>query len=136
MLCLENALYKFCNLISFIRQKRKIKNVIDISNKCIILTDNNQIIALSIKISARLNKWIIVEPYELSITLSSLWFSTGDHTNSELLYLLYGWVQGTIRTLNYSIFSMVEFRGPYELSITLSSLWLSSGERPTMNGFF
>ena len=40
---LTSALYEFCNLTLFIRPKRKIKNVINISGKFIMLTYNNQI---------------------------------------------------------------------------------------------
>ena len=41
-ICLQNARYKFCNLTSLIRLRRKIKNINNISLKFIMLTYNNQ----------------------------------------------------------------------------------------------
>ena len=79
-LCLQSARYKFCNLTSFIQLRRKIKNINNISLKFIMLTDNNQIFINCFvtiychltKVSSKINKCIIVEPNELSITLSTL----------------------------------------------------------------
>ena len=80
-LCLQSARYKFCNLTSFIRLRRKIKNINNISLKFIMLTDNNQISRNCFviiychlrKVSSQINKCIIFEPNELYITLSTLW---------------------------------------------------------------
>ena len=71
-------MYKFCNLTSFIPLRRKIKNINNISLKFIMLTDNNQILRNCFviiychltKVSAQINKSIIFEPNELSITQS------------------------------------------------------------------
>ena len=81
MLCLLRASYKFCNLTSFIRLRRKIRNINNIALKFIILTDNIQIFRnLSViihryltKVSAQIIQWIIFERNELSITLSTLY---------------------------------------------------------------
>ena len=78
-LCLQSAGYKFCILTSFIWLRRKIKNI-NISLKFIMLTDNTQIfrncfVIISChltKVSSQINKYIIFEPNELSITLSAL----------------------------------------------------------------
>ena len=75
-----SARYKFCNLTLFIRLRRKIKNINNISLKFIMLTDNNQIFRNCFviiychltKVSSQINKCIIFEPNELSITLSTL----------------------------------------------------------------
>ena len=79
-LCLQSASYKFCNLTSFIRLRRKIKNNNNIYLKLIMLTDNNQIFRNCFviiychltKVSSQINKFIIFQPNELSITLSTL----------------------------------------------------------------
>ena len=76
-LCLQSA--SFCNLTSFLRLRRKIKNINNISLKFIMLTDNNQISKNSVviiychltKVSSQINKCIIFEPNEQSITLST-----------------------------------------------------------------
>ena len=73
--------YKFCNLISFIWLRRKIKNI-NISLKFIMLTDNNQIFRNCFviiychltKVPSQINKRIIFEPNDLSKTQSTLWF--------------------------------------------------------------
>ena len=70
--------YKFCNLTSFIRLGRKIKNINNISLKFIMLTDNNQFLRNWFviihrhltKVSAQIIQCIIFEGNELSITLS------------------------------------------------------------------
>ena len=59
----------------------KSKNSNNISLKFIVLTDNKQIFRNCFvfiychltKVSSHINKWIIFEPNELSITLSTLW---------------------------------------------------------------
>ena len=59
----------------------KIKNINNISLKFIMLTDNNQIFSNCFviiychltKVSSQINKCIIFEPNELSITLSIIW---------------------------------------------------------------
>ena len=79
-ICLQTAGYKFCNLTLFIRLRRKIKNINNISLKFIMLTDNNQIFRNCFvivycdltKVSSQINRRIIYEPNELSITLSTL----------------------------------------------------------------
>ena len=87
-LCLQSARYKFCNLTSFIWLWRKSKNN-NISLKFIMLTNRNQIFTNCFviiychvtKVSSQINKFIIFEPNELSITLSTsrcwytLWFA-------------------------------------------------------------
>ena len=77
--CLQSARYKFCNLTSFIRPWRKIKNANKISLKFIMLQYNNQIFRNWLviinyhltKVSSQINKCIIFEPKKNSITLSS-----------------------------------------------------------------
>ena len=72
--------YKFCYLTSFIRLRRKIKSINNISVEFIMLTDNNQIFRNCFviiychltKVSSQINKNIIFEPNELSISLSTL----------------------------------------------------------------
>ena len=79
-MCLQSARYKFCILTSFIRLRRKIKNI-NISLKFIMLTDTNQIFSNCFvviychltKVSSQINNCTIFEPTELSITLSTLW---------------------------------------------------------------
>ena len=70
---MQSAGYKFCNLTLFIRQRRKIKNINNISLK-FMLTDNWFVIihCLLIKVSAQIIQSIIFEFNELSITLSTL----------------------------------------------------------------
>ena len=78
-LCFQSARYKFCNLTSFIRLLRKIKNI-NISLKFIMLTGNNQIFRNWFviihrhltKVSGQIIRCIIFERNELSITLSTL----------------------------------------------------------------
>ena len=73
-LCLQSAIYKFCNHTLFIRLLRKIKNINNISLKFIMLTDNNQIFRNCFvfiychltKVSSQINKCIIFEPNKLS----------------------------------------------------------------------
>ena len=80
-LCLQSARYKFCNLTSFKRLRRKIKNIINISLKFMMLTDNNQIFRNWFviihrhltKISAQIIQCIIFQRHELSLILSTLW---------------------------------------------------------------
>ena len=76
----QRARYKFCNLTSFMRQLRKIKNINNISLKFTMLTDNNQIFRNRFviihrhftKVSAQIVSCIIFKRNELSITLSTL----------------------------------------------------------------
>ena len=76
--CLQSAMYKFCNITSFILPRRKIKNINNISLEFIMLTDNNQILRNCFviiychltKVITQINKCIIFEPNELSITQS------------------------------------------------------------------
>ena len=93
-LCLQSTRYKFCNLTSFIRPLRKIKNINNISLKFIMLTDNNQIFRnwfviihrYLTKVSAQIIQCIIFERKELSITLFTLWlYSLG--SNKDRIYL-------------------------------------------------
>ena len=71
---LQSAGYKFCNLTSFIRLRHKIKNI-NISLKS--MSTDNQIFGnccviiycYLTKVSSQINKSIIFEPNELSITL-------------------------------------------------------------------
>ena len=78
-LCLQSARYKLCNLTSFIRLRRKIKNINNISLKFIMLTNNNQIFRNwfviihrhRTKVSAQIIQCIIFERNELSITIYS-----------------------------------------------------------------
>ena len=73
--CLPSAVYKFCNLTSFIRQRRKIKN--NIYLKFIMLTDSKQIFRNCFviiychltKVSSQINKCWTFEP---SITIYSM----------------------------------------------------------------
>ena len=82
MLCLQSARYKFCNFTSFIRLRRKIKNINNISLKNLMLMDNNQIFRNWFviiyyhltKVSSQIIQCIIFERNELSITLSNLWY--------------------------------------------------------------
>ena len=75
--------HKFCNLTSFIRLRRKIKNINNMFKKIIMLTDNNKIFRNWFviihhhltKVSAQIIQFIIFERNELSITLSTLWFN-------------------------------------------------------------
>ena len=107
--CLQSARYKFCNLTSFIRLRRKIKNINNISLKFIMLPDNNQIFRNWFviihrhltKISAEIIQCIIFERNGLSITLSTLWSDCVD-------------CRGTITTL-WS--DCVDCRG------TITTLW-------------
>ena len=79
-LCLQSARYKFRNLTSFKRLRRRIKNINNISLKFIMLKDNNQIFRNWFviihrhltKVSAQIIQCIIFERNELSITLSTL----------------------------------------------------------------
>ena len=75
-----SARYKFCNLTSFIRLRREIKNINKISLKFMMLMINNQIFRNLFtihrhltKVSAQIIQCIIFERNELSITLSTLW---------------------------------------------------------------
>ena len=78
---LQSSIYKFGNLTSFIRLRRKIKNINNISLKFIMLTDNNQIFINWFvinhrylpKVSAQIIQCMIFERNELSITLATLW---------------------------------------------------------------
>ena len=116
--CLRSARYKFCNLTSFIRLRRKIKNINNISLKFIMWTDNNQIFKNCFviiycnltKVSSQINKCIIFEPNELSITLSTLWcywdFIAGNHREQSFVNFSYlyacrhSWF--TLITIRYS----------------------------------
>ena len=82
-ICLQSAGYKFCNLTSFIctsALRRKIKNINNICLKFIMWTDNSQIFRNCFviiychltRLSSQINNSIILEPNELSITLSTL----------------------------------------------------------------
>ena len=92
-LCLQSARYKLCNLTSFIRLRRKIKNI-NISLKFIMLTDNKQIFRnwfviihrLLTKVSAQIIQCIIFERNELSITLSTLWYNEGEQGVWDLTF--------------------------------------------------
>ena len=80
-ICLQSTNYKFCNLTSFTRLWRKIKNNDNISLQFIMLKDSIQIFRNCFviiywhltKVSSQINKCIIFESNKLSITLSALW---------------------------------------------------------------
>ena len=91
VLSLQSARYKFCNLTSFIRVRRKIKNINNISLKFIMLTDNNQIFRNCFviiychltKVSSQINKCIVFEPNELYDTIYSV--IVQDTTGCEII---------------------------------------------------
>ena len=90
-LCLQSVRYKFCNLTSFIRLRRKIKNSNNISLKFIMLTEYNQIFRNWFviihrhltKVSAQIIQCIIFERNELSITLSTLWLHYQEKASTD-----------------------------------------------------
>ena len=93
-LCLQCAGYEFCNLTSFIRLRRKIKNM-NISLKFIMLSDNNQIFSIIYcyltKVSSQINKCIIFEPNDISITLSTLgWYLFFSHSSTTSAHFVFG----------------------------------------------
>ena len=72
---LQNSWYKFCNLASFIRNLRQIKNVINIPSKWIKLMYKREIFRSCFliryhltKVSSRINNCIIFVPHVLFIT--------------------------------------------------------------------
>ena len=82
---LQNSWYKFCNrILQFFRQKRKIKNGINISSEFIMFTYNYHMLRNCFFIihyhltkgSARINNCITFEPNELSCTPSTLWYES------------------------------------------------------------
>ena len=92
-LCLQSARYKFYNLTSFIRLRRKIKNINNICLKFIMLMDNNQVFRNCFvliychlkKVSSQINKRIIFDANELFITISTLWlYHRGDSSNTTI----------------------------------------------------
>ena len=78
----------------------QIKNINNISFTFIMLTDNNQIFRNGFvisychltKVSFQINKCIIFEPNELSITLSTLWYNLRspdiESTDSDMIFWL------------------------------------------------
>ena len=121
MQCLQNAWYKFCKITSFIRKFGNIIFLNNILSKFIMLTHNNPIFRNCFviihyhltKVSSRINKCIISEDNELSITLSTLWYDLFIHYTASI-YSIQPWYTVHSLRIQYTA-SMHDTQPPYSV---------------------